>query len=266
MLITGQFTKPEYRDLLASVRRLIDQIEQWRMPQLPENKVALGQGINMGSAEKHIDQEVKDIFSGVAGGGSKASAANDIFGNSNKSTGKDGDMFAFFNEAGGATAAASTDPFGSSKTDPFGSSKPVDPFGSAKPADPFASAKPADPFASMNSDPFASGNNGNANPSSSGMNDIFGKASTPASDPFAGIGNAVSRSSEDGFYSNIYANNNQIVLLIVFLLYRRRRARIPTSAAGTTIPSSFRDLEILTRLPPQGIAGKIRQKRLGLAR
>lgn len=32
MLITGQFTKPEYRDMLASVRRLIDQIEGWRMP------------------------------------------------------------------------------------------------------------------------------------------------------------------------------------------------------------------------------------------
>ena len=55
MLITGQFTKPEYRDLLASVRRLIDQIEQWRMPQLPDTKVSLGQGINMGQSEKHVD-------------------------------------------------------------------------------------------------------------------------------------------------------------------------------------------------------------------
>lgn len=55
MLITGQFTKPEYRDLLASVRRLIDQIEGWRMPQLPETKATLGQGINMGQAEKQVD-------------------------------------------------------------------------------------------------------------------------------------------------------------------------------------------------------------------
>ena len=32
MLITGQFTKSEFKDLMSSVRRLLDQIETYRLP------------------------------------------------------------------------------------------------------------------------------------------------------------------------------------------------------------------------------------------
>lgn len=37
MLISGQFTKDEFRDLMSTVRRLLDQIEGFRLPTLPDN-------------------------------------------------------------------------------------------------------------------------------------------------------------------------------------------------------------------------------------
>mmetsp|Transcript_7884 Transcript_7884/g.13219 ORF Transcript_7884/g.13219 Transcript_7884/m.13219 type:complete len:657 (-) Transcript_7884:705-2675(-) len=37
MLISGQFSKGEFKDLMGSVRRLLDQIEAHRLPSLPEN-------------------------------------------------------------------------------------------------------------------------------------------------------------------------------------------------------------------------------------
>lgn len=38
MLISGQFTKGEFQSLLSSVRRLLEQIEKYRLPTLPEHK------------------------------------------------------------------------------------------------------------------------------------------------------------------------------------------------------------------------------------
>ena len=86
-------------------------------------------------------------------------------------------MFAFFNNAGGSTTAASSDPFG-------GSLKPADPFGGSN-------SKPVDPFASSKSDPFAKTGNRGSN-LGGGLNDIFAKPSAPSSDPFANLGTKVS--------------------------------------------------------------------------
>lgn len=36
MLVTGQFTKDEFKDLMGAVRRLLDQIESFRMKSLPD--------------------------------------------------------------------------------------------------------------------------------------------------------------------------------------------------------------------------------------
>lgn len=106
------------------------------MSQLPDTKQILGQGINMGGGSGQ-DQEVKDIFSGVSGGGS---TSTDLFGGSNSSkppSNPDGDVFSFLNGAGGRGGAS--DPFGgsSAKSDPFGASANSDPFASTK-SDPFA--------------------------------------------------------------------------------------------------------------------------------
>jgi hypothetical protein len=38
MLISGQFTKAEFQSLLSSVRRLLEQIEKYRLPTLPDQK------------------------------------------------------------------------------------------------------------------------------------------------------------------------------------------------------------------------------------
>ena len=36
MLITGQFTKTEFKDIMSSIRRLLDQIEEYRVATLPD--------------------------------------------------------------------------------------------------------------------------------------------------------------------------------------------------------------------------------------
>lgn len=38
MLISGQFTKSEFQSMMTSVRRLLEQIENYRLPTLPEVK------------------------------------------------------------------------------------------------------------------------------------------------------------------------------------------------------------------------------------
>ena len=35
MLVTGQFTQEEFKNLMSTVRRLLDQIEKYRLPNLP---------------------------------------------------------------------------------------------------------------------------------------------------------------------------------------------------------------------------------------
>lgn len=37
MLMTGNFTKSEFQELMSTVRRLLDQIEQHRLPSLPDS-------------------------------------------------------------------------------------------------------------------------------------------------------------------------------------------------------------------------------------
>jgi len=41
MLISGQFTKGEFKDMMSSVHRLLDQIENYRMPSLPADGAAV---------------------------------------------------------------------------------------------------------------------------------------------------------------------------------------------------------------------------------
>ena len=127
--------------MLSSVRRLIDQIEAHRLPQLPETAQVLGQGVNMGGAAQ--DAEVRDLFAGGSGGG----GGQDLFGSSSTpAPSKDGDLFAFL--GGGAasqtsSATTSADPFGSSSGIPAPSSSNLgDVFGnqSQRAADPFSSA------------------------------------------------------------------------------------------------------------------------------
>lgn len=55
MLISGQFTKGEFKDLMSTVRRLLDQIEGFRLPTLPDNPK---QGAGLGGTS--------DIFSSMA--------------------------------------------------------------------------------------------------------------------------------------------------------------------------------------------------------
>ena len=38
MLVSGQFTQDEYKDLMSTVRKLLDQIEKYRLPNLPQSK------------------------------------------------------------------------------------------------------------------------------------------------------------------------------------------------------------------------------------
>mmetsp|Transcript_26312 Transcript_26312/g.40157 ORF Transcript_26312/g.40157 Transcript_26312/m.40157 type:complete len:162 (-) Transcript_26312:829-1314(-) len=40
MLISGQFTKPEFKNLMGSVRRLLDQIEDYRLQSLPDSSTS----------------------------------------------------------------------------------------------------------------------------------------------------------------------------------------------------------------------------------
>ena len=40
MLVSGHFTKHEFKDMMSSVHRLLDQIEQYRMPSLPDESAA----------------------------------------------------------------------------------------------------------------------------------------------------------------------------------------------------------------------------------
>ena len=104
MLISGQFTKSEFSDLMSSVRRLLDQIEKHRMPTLPDT------GSNMPLSSSSGPEPTNNLFAGV--GGSKPTQSNDA------------DVFEFL---GGAGGGGSSDPFASKPSaDPF-ASKP-DPF------------------------------------------------------------------------------------------------------------------------------------------
>ena len=40
MLVSGQFTKSEFKEMMSSVHRLLDQIEAYRMPSLPAENAA----------------------------------------------------------------------------------------------------------------------------------------------------------------------------------------------------------------------------------
>ena len=83
MLISGQFTKEDFTSLMTTVRRLLDQIEKYRLPTLPDG------------ATQSSTNEAADIFSGVAT--SKTSAVNnDPFGSFNK---MDKDPLSFLNES-----------------------------------------------------------------------------------------------------------------------------------------------------------------------
>jgi len=39
MLISGQFTQDEFKELTGAIRRLLDQIEKYRLPTLPKSSV-----------------------------------------------------------------------------------------------------------------------------------------------------------------------------------------------------------------------------------
>ena len=64
MLVTGQFTQDEFKNLMNTVRSLLDQIEKYRLPGLPAGPGATSSGNS-------------DIFSGV---GSKSEAKDNEFG------------------------------------------------------------------------------------------------------------------------------------------------------------------------------------------
>ena len=207
MLITGQYTKTEFKDVLSSVRRLIDQIEVHRLPQLPETPQVLGQGVNMGGTS--ADAEVKDLFAGVSGGGGQ-----DLF-SSTPAPSKDGDLFAFLGGGGashGSSATTSADPFGGSGGMPAPSNSGMgDVFGSqSQPAaDPFAgsmgnSTSNQPKLGGWDDDPIASsfGSFGNQ-PQKQQPSNTFGQPSQPfggqSSQPFGGSSSAAFGQQPDPF-------------------------------------------------------------------
>jgi len=193
--------------VLSSVRRLIDQIEVHRLPQLPETPQVLGQGVNMGGTS--ADAEVKDLFAGVSGGGGQ-----DLF-SSTPAPSKDGDLFAFLGGGGaphGSSATTSADPFGGSGGTPAPSSSGMgDMFGSqSRPAaDPFAgsmgnSTSNQPKLGGWDDDPIASsfGSFGNQPPKQQPSN-TFGQSSQPfggqSSQPFGGSSSSAFGQQPDPF-------------------------------------------------------------------
>jgi hypothetical protein len=72
MLITGQFTKGEFKSLMSSVRRLLEQIEVHRMKSLPDDAIvqdtfSSAQADPFGSSNSGATNA---LFAGVAGGSS----------------------------------------------------------------------------------------------------------------------------------------------------------------------------------------------------
>lgn len=66
MLISGHFTKPEFSNLMSSVRRLLDQIETFRMPTLPDESNNSNDSV-FGKPAAPTNPVINDIFSGITG-------------------------------------------------------------------------------------------------------------------------------------------------------------------------------------------------------
>ena len=160
MLVTGQFTQEEFKNLMSTVRRLLDQIEKYRLPNLPT-----GPGSSSAAAATN------DMFSGIGSnsaakdnefgflGGEPTSSVpvteskpNDPFGNSDPFAASDSkgtnDIFGGISQP---KKAAEPDPFGNAFGDSLnlgGSSKPKskDPFGGWDNDDPVINTQKNDPF------------------------------------------------------------------------------------------------------------------------
>ena len=124
MLITGQFTKGDFKEMMSSVHRLLDQIEAYRMPSLVDQAPVAepaGAASSISNANDPFGSSIPttnntktdDPFSGTLGG-SKADDPFATFGNNSSTNNNASDIF------GGLNTNSST-----AKADPFGTTKPA---------------------------------------------------------------------------------------------------------------------------------------------
>lgn len=114
MLVTGQFTKSEFKDLMGAVRRLLDQIEAYRMKSLPDQSQSPGLGNTDSSNPFGGSEPTNPMFAGMSGEQNQSNS--DPFGGSKKD---DADVMDFLGGGPKPVVTPQFDPFNSSPKDPF---------------------------------------------------------------------------------------------------------------------------------------------------